>query len=47
MNVTIICIIILIGSFIGAFGRLIKFEYDEWKSERDFNKRQKRYKKML
>lgn len=47
MIITISLILILIISFFGAFGELIKNHYSEWKSKKEFNKRQERYKRMI
>ena len=48
--ITIILLIILVGSFIGAFRELIQFEYEQYKdkkAKKEFDKRQEKYKRMI
>lgn len=47
MIITLIIISILILSFWGAFGWLIKNWYTERKARKEFEKRQERYRRMI
>jgi len=47
MTITILLIIILILSFWGAFGWLIKDWWMDRKAEKEFQKRQEDYKKRI
>ena len=47
MIITLLLLSILVLSFWGAFGGLIKFKYNERKAKKEFEKRQERYRRMI
>ncbi len=47
MILELLLIIIMVLSFWGAFGWLIQSWYGERKAEKEFEKRQERYRKMI
>ena len=47
IDITLLLIIVLILSFWGAFGWLFKSWWNDRKAEKEFEKRQERYRKMI